>query len=64
MDVVERVEWWLNDMAFKAPEQLTNWYYFCMARDIMQVATDSLDFKWSGQRLDPPDTTWMLRYHG
>jgi len=52
--VRRRVEWWLNDAAFKPPEQLTGHYYRCMAEDIADMAVDAMDFRWSSVRLDPP----------
>lgn len=48
-EVKDRVLWWLNDMAFKPPELLTEHYYNSMAEDIAQVAVG--DF--SSTRLDP-----------
>lgn len=58
--LLKRVEWWINDAAFKPPEMLDVstanglWYMNCMARDILDTAHGKLDFKWSAQRLDPP----------
>lgn len=54
-EVAERVEWWMNDEAYKPPEQLDPWYYVCMAKDIQEVARvglENLTMKWSGSRLD------------
>lgn len=52
-DLVEgRVGWWLEDMAFKAPEQLTPHYFMCMRRDIADHAVGKDDLFWSSRRLD------------
>ena len=57
-----RIEWWLNDAAYKPPELLSEttahglWYMNCMSRDLMQVAANKLDFRWSSKRLNPPDS--------
>jgi hypothetical protein len=62
--IAERVGWWMNDMAFKPPEIISEdtahgmWYHLCFAKDILQVANDKLDFAWSSRRLDPP-REWM-----
>lgn len=34
-----RVLWWINDMCFKAPEQLGERYYEAMADDVARLAT-------------------------
>ena len=57
-EVKERVEWWLNDMAYKPPELLAGdrgtWYFYCMAKDIATWEDGTHDFTWSSRRLDPP----------
>lgn len=50
----DRVEWWLNDMAFKPPELLTQHYFECMANDIADWATGEETLPGSMDRLDPP----------
>jgi hypothetical protein len=51
--VKQRVLWWLNDAAFKAPEQLTEHYYECMAEDIACLAVGE-ESDAAAIRLDPP----------
>ena len=52
--VKARVEWWLHDQAFKAPEQLTAHYYECMCEDIACVAvgetSDAASTRLDGRR--------------
>lgn len=56
--VKKRVEWWLNDMAFKPPELLSGkhgeHYYECMAEDIACEAVGEIDDSPVMSRLDPP----------
>lgn len=56
-EVRGRVDWWINDMAYRPPEVLTGRYgvhYFkCMAEDI---ANHAVDEEWgldASDRLDP-----------
>ena len=53
-EVHDRVKWWVNDAAFKAPEQLTPHYYECMANDVANTATGEHRQPAVSQRLDPP----------
>lgn len=55
--VHDRVLWWIEDAAFKAPEQLTAHYYECMASDIANTATGEQRGPSSAERLDPPRRT-------
>ena len=63
-EIAERVMWWMNDMAFKPPEIISEenahgmWYHLCFAKDIMEVASANHTFTWSAQRLDPP-AEWL-----
>lgn len=39
-EIKARVSWWINDMCFKAPEQLTEGYYEHMANDVADLAEE------------------------
>lgn len=53
--VHDRVLWWINDMAFKPPEVLTQHYFECMAQDIADFAIEEdLSELSAMDRLDSP----------
>lgn len=52
-EIRARVLWWINDMAFKAPEQIGEHYYESMAEDIACMAVGE-ETDAAVKRLDPP----------